>query len=344
MLTTTTTLTAGDLRYDLHTVSLSLRRGMLPTVDRLDCQLPRQTRVDASIGDRVELELDGGDGSVKVFTGTLTAVGSDASGVHLIAHNGGHDLARSWPAVSLEQLSLGDVVATICDDAGIRVEQRTSGRPPTLARYVALARRTGLDEVTRLTRLAGWLASFDGEGTLVTTDADGGGSGGLTALSGAASAGAALAGLTADSGLRWDRELVGARTVTGAAPEERTVVGEGAGPPESTNGLWPIADFWAGGAAEPGPNVRRRVAHELRSTGDADAAGHAWAGRAGAESSPMTIDCFLVPAVEPGQLIEVSETPEDVSLPAMRVRSVHHHVSPDRGATTRLLGFPGAGR
>lgn len=306
-------VTLGSLRYDQHVTGLRLRRGLLPIVDRLDVGLPRGVRVEAAAGDPVVCELDGGDGAEPTFTGTVTAVRLTLTGVEVAAHGGAHRLARLRPSLSLEQVTVADVVTRLCSDAEVDTGAVVGG--PTLARYVATARSTGLDEVSRLVAFAGASAWLD------ETDA----------LHAAAEPSAELA-------LRYGREPVDVAGTSAPAPGGTfVVVGEGAGAPGSARALWPVAEFMPG-SPTPGPGVRLRSAHELRTPDDARAAAEAWAARDAAARAPVRVRCWLLPGLSPGARITVADAPDDVPVATIRVRQVRHQLDPQRGAVTDVWG------
>ncbi len=308
-------LTIGDLRYDTHASAVRLRRGLLPIVDRLDVRLPSGVRVDAAPGDPVICDLDGGEGAVTAFTGTATEVRRSLTGTAVSAHGGGHRLARLRPSLSLEQVTVGDVLARLCADAEVSTGAVIAG--PTLARYVATARATALEEATRLVGFAGAWARLDPDDRLH-----------------------AEAAPSLEMALRHGREILSVEAARSVVPPDRHVlVGEGAGAPGSARGLWPVADFWAGGAPPPGPGVRFGAAHELRTTDDATAAGDAWAERAAAERSRVRLRCWLLPGVEPGAQITIADAPDHLGVGTIRVRQVSHRINPAGGGTTEVRGY-----
>jgi hypothetical protein len=317
MLTVAASLTAGNLRYDTHGATVMVRRGLLPIVDRVEYRLPRGVRLEAAPGDDLVLELDGGEGAETVLTGTVAGVTRDLLGARITGHNGGASLAAFRPSGSFEDLPVGDVVTQLCGDAGVQANVASG---PTLARYVATARSTALDEVTRLLHLAGQVAGFDGGGLLVGSEGD----------------------PAEERALLFAREVV-AVDVSGPGPEaaERVVTGEGAGEPGSSNALWPVSDFWAG-ASPPGPDARLRIAHEIRTTADAAGAGTAWSARHAATQRPIRLRCWLLPAVAPNDLLQIQDAPDDLALGGIRVRQVIHRIDPPGGASTEVWGYDDA--
>jgi hypothetical protein len=315
MLGVTASLTAGDLRYDTHGAHVAVRRGLLPIIDRAEFRVPRSVQVDAAAGDDMTLALDGGEGAEDVFTGTVATVRRSLLGASIVGHGGAAALAAYRPAQTLEELAVGDAVGRLCGDAGVEADV---GDGPTLAHYVANGQATALDLVVRLLHLAGQVAAFDAGGTLVGYEDE----------------------PATERALRYGREIVAVDVSTPpSGGVGAVVVGEGAGGPDASNALWPIADFWAGGAATPGPEARVVVAPELRTTGDAEAAGTAWGSRQVAAWATVRLRCWLLPAVAPNDLVEVQDAPEDVGVGKVRVRQVVHRIDPARGATTDIWGY-----
>lgn len=305
-------LTVGTLRYESHVEALVVRRGVLPIVDRLDVAMPRGVRVDATPGDDVALSLDAGEGPADVFSGTVASVRRGPRSTTIVAKAVSHLLARSRPSLSLEQVTVGDVIGQLCTDIGVDIAEIDDG--PTMARYVTIARSTALDEVVRLAGLVGATASVTASGAV-----------------------RASAAPPSEVRLTYGREVL---DVTASAPADSTstfvVGGDGAGEPGAPNGLWPTDDFWAGGAAAPGPESRWRIAHELRSTDAATVAGDAWATRDLASRARGRLHCWLQPALSPDDALEVADAPDDLALGPMRIRQIVHRVEPGVAATSEI--------
>lgn len=315
MLGVATSLTAGALRYDTHSSQVVVRRGLLPIIDRVEYRLLRGVRLDAVVGDDLSLDLDGGEGAETVFTGTVAAVQRGFLDARVVGLAGAAALAAYRPAQTLEQLTVGDVVGQLCGDVDVQADV---GAGPTLARYVANGQATALDLVVRLLHLAGQVAGFDADGTLVGYESE----------------------PAAERALRYGREIVAVETsAPPRAAAARVVVGEGAGSPDAANALWPVGDFWAGGAPAPGPDARLWIAPEIRTTSDAETAGAAWGARHAAAQANVRLRCWLLPAMAPNDLVEVRDAPDDLGIGKVRVRQVVHRVDPARGATTDIWGY-----
>jgi len=311
-------LQLGDLLYDSHAVSLRLRRGLAPIVDRLEVTLPRDVRFEASGGDDVVLELDGGEGQEKVFTGRVSAISKGLKGIRVTAHNGALELGRFRPTVSIESSSVGDIVRALASEAGVELGSVEDG--PKIALYVADGRASAFEEIARLAAFVDAIASFDRQGKLHVEPFGTSGHGGELAW-------------------LYGRELIEVEVErTHADASSMTLVGEGAGEAGSTSALWPIADFYGGSAPEAGVDARRKAAPELHSVDDAKAASAAWMQRRARAEIRIRARAWLVPAVAPGTRIELQELPEAVDASALIVRQLVHVVDPQAGAYTEIWG------
>lgn len=314
MLAVGVALTVGSRRYDQHCAALRLRRARLPALDRLEMLLPAGVTFDAAAGEDVSLELDGGDGAATVFTGRLSEVRRGLDGLRLTAHNGGLALARYRPTLALEQSTAGEVIASLCGDAGVDLGEHADG--PALALYAADGRSTALQEIARLALLAGAGAGFDGDGRLHVTE-DGGPGG--------------------ERAMRYGRELLEVELGQGLEDEAGlTVVGEGGGKPSSPEGRWVIADFLRGGGAEAGPEARRLARPEIRTPEDAGLAAAALTQRRAAAAAPVRLVTWLDPHLEPGMRLELADMPPEVPLGECRVRQLVSTVSPAGGAVSEV--------
>jgi hypothetical protein len=323
MLAVTASLQLGSKVYDSHAASIRLRRGLLPIVDRLEVDLPPGVEFDAEPGDDALLELDGGEGAAKVFTGKISTLRRTLRGLHVTAHDGALLLGRYRPSMALEQVSAGDVVERLCRDAGVDTGDVASG--PQLNLYVANGRSTALGEIARLAAHFGGFAAFDGEGKLhVFTSPD--------------------AGPAEELALKYGREIVDVQVERFVADTaSRTVIGDGADSPGGQQARWPVSDFYGGAADEPGPTARRRAEPELRTVDDARAASSAWAARQAAREVLVRLHAWLLPGVAPGGRVQLQEMPSAVDVSACCVRQVLHRIDPSLGAFTDAWATEDAG-
>ena len=316
MLQVSMDLRLGDHGYDSHVSGLRLRRAPLPVLDRLEVVFAPGVPVTAQPGAPVTLDLDGGEGATGVFTGRLTGVARSFSGTRIQAHGGAWELGRYYPSLCLEQIALGDVLARLCQDAGVDTGNLDTG--PTLALYVANGKASALQEVARLAAHVGAIPIFDADGALhVTTEG----------------------GVDTELALRYGRELLDVH-VTRILPDAtgRTVNGEGAGDPASQQGRWVITDFAQGSLPAPGPEARRRILPELRTMDDIRLASAAWTARNAAAERPVRLLTWLIPSLVPGARLQLADMPSSVDLTEVRVHQVVHTLSAHGAATSRVWG------
>lgn len=324
MLSASSSLTLGDLRYDTHTVRLRLRRTLLPALDRLEVELPRDVRFEARPGDDVELELASEGEPVRVFTGRVSAVARKLGALVVTAHNGGLELARLRPSLAAEAQDAGELIEALCAQAEIELGAVDSG--PRLALYVVDGRATAAQEIARLARLFDAAASFDGDGRLHVEAFDASGHAGEFAW-------------------KHGREVLDANIERWAAERSTlTLVGEGGGDPGSAQALWVAHDFLAGGA--PAAGVDARVSGEplMRTVDDARGAALARMKHAARHRARVKLHAWLAPTLTAGSRLEVQELPDALGPLELIACEVVHELDPRRGAYTRVLGVEqGAG-
>jgi hypothetical protein len=316
MLEVSLRLEAGPLAYDRHVTALMLRRVQLPALDRLVVLLPHGVAVEAVPGEEVALDLDGGEGSARVFTGLLDRLVRTAEGVRLEAVNGGSALAAFRPALSLQSLSAGDAIRRLTGDMEVDVDVGDDG--PDLSLLALDGRETAAERIAALARLTGQGCAFDGDGQLRIS---------------------AAGGVDDRMALKYGREILSVETVeASAAGPSLNVVGEGAGEASVPRGRLPSADFDLGSAGAPGPTNRRISIPDVRSTDAAQAASGALALGRLRLLQRAKLTTFLLPAVAPGMEIELADMPAHLPLAAMRVTQVVHIIRPWDGAITEISG------
>ncbi len=328
MLLPVAALTIGDRLYNQQIVALRLRRTRVPGLDRLEVALPAATTFEASPGDDCALVLDGGDaegggGEAEVFTGQLTRITRRDKALQLTAHNGGLALARYRPVGAFEQIGLDEVIQGFCRDTGIDVTVDIEA--PLLALYAAAGHGTALQEIARLAGLAGAAASFDGSGRLHVTE---------------------NGGPNEELALRYGRELLDIEISEGLQPSDVvTMVGEGAGDPQTPKARWLSTDFLAGAAPAPGVDARRRRVPELRDSGAAEAAAATLAARRSAATRPIRLHTWLMPTLAPGMRLEIAELAEPLVLDECWVTQLVSTLAQGGRAQTAVwaLGKPAEG-
>ncbi|MFV8754462.1 hypothetical protein ACNOYE_28270 [Nannocystaceae bacterium ST9] len=312
MLTPTLSLQIADALYE-QVGRVRLRRGLLPIVDRLEVVLPAGTTLDAALGDDVILELDGGEGSTTVFTGSLGAIQHGLRSLRVTAHGFALTLARARPAGAYEKLSVQEVVERLTEDLEIALSIRDADMPTAL--FVCEGRASALELIVRVCAMAGLQAAFDGEGSLQI---------------GPDGPGDALA-------LRYGRELIDVASAAWSAdPNEFTVAGEGGGAPDSDQSLWVAKDFFAGSGTAAGTGVRWRSEPLIRRVDDARTAGEAWTTAQRRREAPIRMQTWLLPELAPGSTIDVEDLPDHLPLPTCMVRQVVHEIDPRFGGRSSV--------
>lgn len=319
------TLTTGGQQWTSQVVGLEVQLAAAPLTGTLEADLPAPAPLSAGVGDPVTLDLDGGEGGTRVFTGTVTALRRTPAGIRVHAVDAAGLLARLRPATSYEQVNAGTVIRDLADQAGIDTGDVDEG--VALAWYPADPARTALDHVARLCAWSGALARVDADGRLVAS---------------------AVAATQAELALRYGREVLAVEQ-TGRRRDVAgfTVAGEaGAGSTDSPDALRPTSDFFAGNRPE-GPDGAHRWAFEpaLRSTDAAAAAGVAARWRYAAGGTVGRLTAFLQPTLRPGTVIEIADLPGPLSTAPVWLDRVRHRVGAGEAVTTARMyaGGPPAG-
>ena len=311
------TVTLGSQRWDSQVLGLEILLAAAPLLGTATVRLPAQSPVDAAPDDPAVVELDSGESSATVFTGTVSAVRRELAATVVTAVDAAGALARFRPAATYERVSAGTVIRSLAGDAGVDVGDVDDG--VDLAFYAADPARTALDHVARL---AGWsaaLARVDADGALVATT---------------------VGANQADLALRYGREVLALEQTSRAAPIEAfTVAGEaGAGSTSAPEALRPTSDFF-GGNRPDGPDATHRWRFEpaLRTADAAGSAGGATGWFYQASRRLGTLTAFLQPTLRPGSVIEIAELPDPLGTGPFWLDRVRHRLGPAGAYTTARL-------
>lgn len=310
MLTLGYTLALGNREFTSQVVRLRCERAVAPGVGVLRAHLPYRGDLPAAVGDDVRLDLDSGEQQETVFTGVVVALRHSRFGVEVVAGDASWQLAQHRPGTSFEGQHAADVITALADAAGVSVGAVETG--PLLPSYLADGATTGWEHVARL---AAWSAAT----ALVTADGE------LTV--------AAPDPATPTHALKWGREVldvVGAES--GAPPSAVSFASEGPGPADDKPGAF---RFTASSAAPAAP-VAVRYRPGLRADDLAADATTDWLTREAARRTPVQLQAFLLPAVAPGDVLEIQEAPYPV--PLLQVRRVQHRLD-RRGGRTHIAAW-----
>lgn len=310
----------GNKRYESHVSALSVDLGLLPGVNSVTARLPRAVPVDAAPGDPADLTLDNGEEEALVLTGLTRSIARDLAETKVTAVDAGAALAATRPAASFSAMTTGDIIGGLVGEAGADMG-RSSLDGERLESYVATQGRTGAEHVARLALYGGGIAMVDADGS-------------LSAIS--------YPEPPASRALRFGREIL-AYQAADTAPGASTVpIGSGAGPAGGPDALMLSAEAISGGAPDPSATVRWRPEAALRSQGAQRAASAAADSAHGASGQKLTATCWLLPALRPGELVEVQDLPGGISGGPWLVTHVQHRIGP-MGATTRFDAVSGEG-
>jgi hypothetical protein len=305
-------VTLGELRYDAHVEAIRVDLRMLPGLNVCAVTLPAAARVDAGPGDAAVIDLDGGEGSETVLTGSVRAVHARLRTTRVVTADGSADLAALRPAATYERQDARAVIRALASDAGADLGRLDVDLE--LAAYVADQGRTAAEHVAALAELAGAVASFDADGALI----------------------AAAPAAAAEIALRHGRELVACEVGDRPGPAATPVpVGFGpAGSPQAAGALRHTVDVVPSSAPAAGPDALRVSAAVLRSPGVAGSAGRAASQRHAAEGRRLRARAFLLPTLRPGAVLDVQDLPDRLQGGPWLVTAVSHHLAPREGGTT----------
>jgi prophage tail gpP-like protein len=314
-------VTLGNRRYDSHAREVRVELRALPGVNAFSVAVPAGVDVDATPGDAASLELDGGEGAETVLTGKVRALRRGLRTTRAIAADGGADLGALRPAATYERQDARAVIRALASDAGADV-----GRVDIdiqLAAYVAHQGRTAAEHVAELAELAGAVAGFDAEGAL----------------------GVAAPASSASLALRYGRDLIVCETDGWPEPGP-PVVPVGYGPAGSVNtpgAMRHTLEAIPAGATEAGPDALRRPVAILHTPSTASAAGTAASERHSAGGTRVRARGFLLPALRPGDVVDIQDLPDGLEGGPWLLTAVTHRLGHGEGGTTQFEGRAASG-
>ena len=304
--------TLGNLRYDVQAIACSVSLGLLPRGGSARLRLPAGVRFEARSGDDAKLDLDGGEGARTVLTGSVRSVGRDVQGIDVELCDVGSVLAAYRPACTFENQSAQQIIRKLVGD--VALSPGDLDLDLDLPAYVAHPGRTAAEHIAELARLAGALAQAGADGKLQVRGLPEG---------------------PADAALRFGREITHYEVRDNALEQGQTfAIGAGpAGSASAPDALRPTPGFLPASAAAGGRNVLRLPTPVLRTPKAASSASEALSRHTAARATRLHARCFLLPALRPGQVIEVQDLPDGLSGGPWLVTRVDHDVSDGAGRT-----------
>ena len=309
----TYSLDLGSQRFTEQAIEITVTLALAPVVDCLTVTFPAAVKLSAAAGDPAVIKLANGEKDGPVFAGTIEAIHRSFDAVRVRALNSGGLLVRVRPAVTYDQVSAGDVVKGLCDEAGVTAGDVEDG--VDLAYYAADPSRNAYEHIARVCDWSGAIAR-------VTTDDE------LETL--------VLDASAASAALKFGRELL---SMDYAARAERVdsfvVAGEsGAGSTSAPKALKLVSDFF-GGSRPDGPSAKARWASEpaLRTAKSAASAGASRQRNYGASRARGYFNAFLQPDLRPGTVVEIQDLPDGFPSDLIWLRRVRHVIGQAGGVT-----------
>lgn len=309
-------ITLGSKRYEMHASDVLVTLGLLPGVGSFRASLPAKADFSAAPGDDAVLRLDNGDGAETVLTGTIGVLRRGLLGIDITGLDAGGLLGRTRSASTFEQQDAAKVIKSLASDAG--ADTGTIDIDLPLAFFVAHQSRTSAEHIAGLAALGGCIAYVDAEGALTVQ---------------AVPERATIA-------LRYGREIIAYQTMSLPAPAaQQFMIGNGtAGSVQAPDALHPSFERLPGSAEAPGPASRWRPVPVIRTASAASGGSEAATQSVAAATSSVRANCFLLPALRPGMVVQVQDLPEGLAGDGWLVTRVRHRLHPDLGATTMFEG------
>lgn len=308
-------VTIGNLRYDTHALELRACLDWLPRGGSVTVSLPAGVRFEAVAGDDASMDLDGGEGTETIFTGKVLAVRRDFRRIRVTLADAAADLAAYRPSQTFEKQNAGRVIRTLASDAGV-----TAGSIDVdidLPAYVAHPWRTAAEHIAELARLGGAIAFIDADNRLQAPARPSG---------------------QPVSALLYGREILSYSCREIEAPNpQRYAIGFGpAGSGSAPDALRPSLDFLPSSAAAGGVGVIRYPMPVLRTPTAASDASTALQTANAARGRRLRAHCFLLPALRPGDVIEVQSLPDGLSGGPWLLTRVSHELRAGSGGRTTI--------
>jgi hypothetical protein len=306
-------LTLGSQRWTEQALSLEVRLETAPLVDAVTVRFPAAAPLSAAVGDPAELTLNNGEKEQRVFTGGITAVRREMTGLCVTALNAGGTLAGFRPAVTYEKMTAGTVIRNLAEEVGVEVGDVEDG--VALAFYVADPSRSALEHIARVCGWSGAMGRVSPDNQLEAV---------------------IVTATQAEVALRFGRELLSfEHRMLPSVLESFVAAGEGgAGDTSAPEVFRPTTDFFAGNRPD-GPSSSHRWSWEpaLRTAQAAATAGAARMRVYNATRERGRLTAFLQPDVRPGTILEVQDLPDGLPRGPFWVHRVRHWIGP-HGALT----------
>jgi len=285
-------------------------------------------------GDAVSVGLDGGDGMVAVFTGEVEAVQVGATSQRIYASDGLVKLGRLDVEAAYEDVNVDFIVKDLLQQAEVDAGKVEKG--PKLASYVLHRGPRALRHIQHLAEICGADFYSDGEGKAhFTVPAKGG----------------------ADHSFLYGENILSLDLQHPPPVHDSVEVwGEGAASSKGADKFYWLATDLSGvsdkaavdddgkvSTGKPGKRPLHITHGAVRSGETAQALAKAHMAALSARWVRGRLKVFARPGVEPGNLVEIKDLPEDHAAAGalkdnrlLRVRRVSHQLDRNQGFVTRM--------
>lgn len=305
----------GSLKYDSHVIKTRVSLGLLPHVNRAEISLPDNVQISASTGDEASLEMLSDGEMIPVLTGKIASIQKRLHSTHILLVDAAYVLAQTRTAATYTQQDAATIIGNLANDAGVNSRMIDADLP--LASYVAHQNATAAEHITQLSRLSGCIALISASGDLNVIKRPAG---------------------QADSALLYGREFVHYHVTENARPSDQLVLA-GNGPAGNTSepGALRHSSTLLPASAPAADSSSRHIPQSLLKTPTAavSAAQSVQTARA-ATTMELQADCFLLPQLSPGQVIQVQGLPDEIPQGSWLLTSVSHHLQGSDSGKTRI--------
>lgn len=308
-------LILGSLKYDSHAIKTSVFLGLLPHVNRVEISFPGTVEIGASTGDEASLEMLSDGDMIRVLTGRISSIHKRLHTSQVLLVDSAFALANTRTAATYTKQDAGTIIRNLASDSD--VDSRTIEADLPLASYVAHQNATTAEHVTRLTALSGCIAFISAEGDLNVIKRPTG---------------------QADSALLYGRELIHYHATENAGPRDQLVlIGNGpAGNPSEPGALRHSTTLLPASAAAAGTSNRHIPLSLLKTPTAAVSAAQAVNTARAASTMELQADCFLLPQLLPGQVIQVQGLADEIPEGPWLLTSVSHVLQGCDSGKTRI--------
>ena len=315
MLKPSVSLILGSLKYDRHVFKASVSLGLLPHVNSVEIRLPGTVEISAAIGDDASLDMLSDGDMMRVLTGKIAAIQKKLHSSQVLLVDTAFELAHTRVSATYTEQDAGAIISNLANDAGIASHTIEADLP--LASYVADQNATAAEHIVKLTALSDCIAFISAEGELNVIKRPSG---------------------QADNALLYGREFIHYRAIENIPPRDQIVLaGNGpAGNPSELGALRHSSSLLPASASAADIHNRHIPRPFLKTPAAAVSAAQAVNTARAASTMELQADCFLLPQLLPGQVIQVQGLAEKIPQGPWLLTSVSHVLQGSDSGKTKI--------